>query len=562
MTGPEVHVEVGRIDGPHRRSGIRSAAVLLAVPASILGIAAFAVLGGSASPPTSPSPSAASQLARATAMPSTTRSVPTATAPPASHEPVDLSIVIPPGDVILDNTHRALPNATPGLVASSRTTLVPGTTYTLLARCAGPGNVRWPAVEDAPFASLVGAVPCDGAVHQALLPVDASVAGRGGISFSYDVAADVHVVVVRAAADTVWPEALAFPLGADGSRPALLGESTDALTVDEIHGIDVVSGLVVRRMALGGDVTVLSVIPASAFPRDARPALFEGSATISRTGYLAVPFEREGDANDAQFAAVFDLTDPLAPAIEVGDRGTGFSWGPDGSLAAFAGHAIEVYSPRAGTRTNVDPLPGVQFGDRLVWTTTGGLLVDRAVEGRVEHGGILHVDGSFEFGRPTAAFAPLGIERVRAADRRTLSGACESGAAGGGCFLVVADANGGHRHIWSGGLESPGTLEALWAADGRSAWLLAPTGEGGGSLVDSPTPTTGQVVARIRFRNQAFEFPRLVGASGDDDAVAIGIDTREVVVVDTRSGAAYRVPGSFAGWADTRDSVYPNTDAG
>jgi hypothetical protein len=547
MAGPKPEVEVARVAARGAR-GPRPSRVLVLVPGLLVAIVAFAVIGRPpAVPRVGPPPSGSASA------PGRVRTSNAPSIVPTPRVVADLSIDVPDGPIPLDFTRRALPGTDAGLTGTVRAELVPGHTYTLLVRCHGRARVAWPTPEDTPGAPLAGALPCDGDVHEVRLPLDASVAAPFGIDFSFDLAADTRIVVVESPGSTPSPGVVAVPLAPDGSRPAALGAATDALAVDEMRQHGSVTALVVRSLSLAGFRSVLSVIPASAFPRNARPALFNGSSAISRNGYLAVPFETDDEKEEV---AVFDLTDPLAPAAVVGDRATGFGWGPDGQLAVGRAGGIGVYDP---VTRRVDAVPiatDLDLGGRFTWTTDARFAATRTTGGSIEVGEI-RGDGAFLPGA-WPLFDPLGIERTRAADGRTLGEACETGANGGGCFPTVSGPGTRQAEPWTGGLDTYTAADALWTSDGRSVWLFATAGEGRARLIRSPGPTIGHVVARFPLRNQPYESPQVVGASADDAAIAIGIDTRLVIVVDTRTGATRRVGGSFAGWADTRGSVYPS----
>lgn len=539
MSSPEVEIETGPVGGPRRPSSVRSTVMVLAVPLVVVGIAAVAVLGGRPDPATGPRTNASPSAPKAATTPAPTpRSVP------------DLAIPVPRGQVPLDFTHRPLAGVEPGLTGTARAELARGHAYTLLVRCAGAGEIRWPETQGATTAS--GALPCDGAVHSADLATISVDARSAAIDFSFDLAADTHIVVVETPRLASGPDVVAVPLAPDGSRPAVLGASTDAITVEAILEDDVYTGLAVRRLSLDGTVVTLAFVPASAFPSDARPTLYNGSATVSRNGFLAVPFETEDGSEEV---AVFDLTDPLSEAAVVGDRATGFGWGPDGQLAVGRAGGIGVYDPITRRVDAVTIAPDLDLGDRFTWTTDARFAATRT-NGDSSDLGEIRGDGTFLPGeRPL--FDPLGVERPRSADGRTLGEACDDGPTGGGCFVIVSDANGRVLGPWTGSLDIHAAPTGYWGSDGQSVWLFARDGKGRARLVHSGTPTTGRIVARFALRNLADESTQIVGASADDAAVAIGIESREVVVVDTRSGATHRIAGSFAGWADTRGSVYP-----
>ncbi len=546
MSDREVEVEVGRVGGPRRGSTLRAIATLLAVPIVVVAIAASAVLGGDAEARKTPGPStAASRLASATAS-----RLASATAAQTSG-PADLAIAVPRADVPLDFSHRPLPGIEPGLTGSAHAELAKGKAYTLLARCAG-AQLRW---FEGPFAqpTATGGLPCDGELRSADLGGVPTGVRSVGVDIAFDLAADVHVVIVATGpADP--GEIVAVPLSPDGSRPAALGEPTDAIVVEGIREGDAVAGLTVRRVAIEGAVSTLAVVPASAFPADATPIL-DGATAVSRTGFLAVPFET-GDR--AKEVAVFDLAAPRDEAAVVAGSARGFGWGPDGQLAFGRGGGVGIYDPITRRVDAVPIAPDLDLGGRFTWTTDGRIAATRPNGDAVELGEI-RSDGEFLPGDwPT--FDPLGIERARAADGRTLGDACDSGPGGGGCYLIVSAAAGRHAHVWNAGRDLAGIPAAIWAEDGRSVWMLD-AGTRRARLIHSPTPTTGSVVAVIPRPEGPYQSPRIVGASIGDRAIAIDQGNGRTIICNTTTGIHVGVKGSFAGWADTRGSIYPGPDA-
>ncbi|HEU4573142.1 MAG TPA: hypothetical protein VFR93_10680 [Candidatus Limnocylindrales bacterium] len=437
---------------------------------------------------------------------------------------------------------------------------VPAGDLDLVVACSGPGSIE---VGDIARGETITA-DCDGTRGDRAVQLSAASAD---VYARASALAAWHVVGLgREIARLPAPSGIAT---AGGVRPDAIGLPDEAITVVGLGPLDgPATGLLVRGLRPDGSARDLATIPASSFPENASPALLEGRVSVSREGYLAVAFSRDDDGSPNEFAAVFDLVDPAAKATIVGDRSQGFSWSPDGRLAAFSGGGVDVWSPPTGMVTHVEPPAGVRAGGvygggNLVWTLANELVAEHDTSGILEPGA-LTLDGRFVPGVGTV-YSATGTERPVSADGRTVSEACESSGPGGfsGCFFAVGHPGREDGVRWNGGLDDAKLADHLWSSTGRALWLLADDqlGEAGRHRLTfalSTSASSSSVVARVTTQELAGQVS-IAGATGHDEVIALDLSGDGTTLVETRTGRTATADGVFAGWADSRGFRYPET---
>ncbi|HET7028009.1 MAG TPA: hypothetical protein VFI28_09995 [Candidatus Limnocylindrales bacterium] len=438
---------------------------------------------------------------------------------------------------------------------------VPGGEVDLELVCAGPGSLQVGVLDGGPSTED----PCDGAIRLGELELPSHPANLYATSSGL---AAWHVIARVGRMSPLPTPSSAIALAPGAPRPAAIGSFDEAITVVQLGSADGPStGLLVRGLRPDGRTRDIATIAASAFPVDSEPELLEARAVASGRGYLAVPFAR-GDDSQSAFAAVFDLVDPSATATIVGNRISGFAWSPDGGLAVPSANGFDLYAPVNGSVVHVAAPEGVAVtglgtGPGIVWTIANEIVARQTIGSRSQRG-VLSLDGRFATGVPTIAFAPSGLERGVSADGRVATEGCDSSGPGvsGGCALVVE--HEGHEDLvrWTGGLDPAPLTEPLWSAAGDALWLLADDQDSRGGphhlvIARSATPTTSRVVARLTTFAPPDGSITIVGATGHDEILALDLAAGATMLVDTRTGRTVVTDGTFAGWADSREFVYP-----
>jgi hypothetical protein len=247
---------------------------------------------------------------------------------------------------------------------------------------------------------------------------------------------------------------------------------------------------------------------------------FLPSGSLSQDGWVAV---NEPTVVGTDTWALIDLADPGRDALMVrAQAGVSGAWSPNGLFASLIPDhrnccVAQVTDPRAGVTT---PLGGVALpggGPEFMWAADGsGMLTQR--------------DGQFAiqpaYAGPSIPDVPkLAPERSRwvAPGGATFDG-CSSACGGDAQRRIwVRDSNGSRVQWYSGELAPARAVDASFAADGRSIWLLLDRTDGADHVavlarLEAPgqarvvaTADLGPGVAALWFE----------GLAADDSSVAI-----------------------------------------
>lgn len=294
--------------------------------------------------------------------------------------------------------------------------------------------------------------------------------------------------------------------------------------------------------------------------------VIDRDARVGPTGYLAIPRDSAGDERPTIY--IYDLASRSGAPIQVEGGRTGISWALDGRLALLDDRVLTVIDPSTGAIISSTPVGyGIELAttDRggPIWAADGsGLLAARSTDSAPEPG-ILRMDGSFLVGLPSV-FAPTGTERLHDAEGRSLSLGCDASGAGtrvNTCAVLAGVFEGNQLILYQGN----DIRDFRWTSSRDAIWLLL--GDGGSERTERIRLLRGtldayvEVTATFITSSSLYE-PAIWGVTADDERVAVagGVDLGEspmTSLLDVATGGAYAISGTFAGWADQTEAVYP-----
>ncbi|HUP54734.1 MAG TPA: hypothetical protein VM408_04435 [Methylomirabilota bacterium] len=347
----------------------------------------------------------------------------------------------------------------------------------------------------------------------------------------------------------------ADPIGTAGQAVLVTPVGEDSQRPDSFE--------VTRFDPVTGETMKLATIPGSILPKDGwlngdRPP------QISATGWLAIPFTRGPNEDETSPAiAIVDIRAPDADPWILDDYGR-MSWDITDKLVMERAGGIFVAWPMSrfvqsfavrgdlavqiatnGNGVANGPAITTQESTRFLASTTD----DPTTWGYVGF------DGAFTATTDLpAVYQRAGTERPLGVDAHGLGMACDSGGAqGGGCFLMETDPRRESFTQWLD-IDATPLHDSLWAADGKSVWMVLGGEEEVATLVYAPTTDTH--VDRARITHSGFT-PRILGiadepAAGQATVIAIGAGEGFVYRFVLADGTVVRKDGTawFAGWAE------------
>jgi hypothetical protein len=285
-------------------------------------------------------------------------------------------------------------------------------------------------------------------------------------------------------------------------------------------------------------------------------------AKVSVDGRLALAIDTGAETPSV---LLVDVRTGTAKTLELDIEEIAF--GPDGHLAWIdaSGAAMVETAPDTVAQVYSDPAVVRSRGGTgsPVWLKRIGigLLAASYDSSGAPLFSAIRPDGTADFG-PTlpALWGSFGIERPYDATGHVLSRACDSSgsAAGGGCALVRTRGDGTpERWLDTRQTDAMAGSNAVFAADGASAWVLQVVPEaGGGKALDlwlGRTNGDGTVTDLLLVEkgvNASSEAPAIVGLRDGDTAVtpvAVVRDAVGTLFLVSPDGAA-EITGDFVGW--------------
>jgi hypothetical protein len=293
---------------------------------------------------------------------------------------------------------------------------------------------------------------------------------------------------------------------------------------------------------------------------------------VSVTGYLLVRLTDETDIPPG--AALYDLHDPLAdPRLFTDPSIVAFAWSPTGLLAVdfpdkfvISDPADPSATPQVVPLTKGAVLESVRSGGGIAWSADGtGLLADRTVSGTTTHG-VIGLDGIFHVDVAPRTFANAGVERPTDLSGAILGPECTSGGTSGECSIISDLPDGNHPTQWYRIGES-GLPDQVWAADGKTIWLVIDEQQTGATTrtlqIETGGPKTYTIVATVTRlpASPTGDQSTIVGMTADDSRMVISLGPDQVLLVNRLTGDTATFDGTFAGWGDATGFTYPNPEA-